>query len=344
MKIVTSAALLILASMAGSVFGAANVVPMPTLPQGQPIEMRVAYVVNARLPRMTPAQLQALLAATQATAREHFGVDIRFSRVEEIPIEKLFARMIPKRAAGHSQLIYDFKGGRGDFDRFAKAFAKDLTVHGGQLPELIEYARPHIGTIPVESYEALGTALARLQLDRLERWRNIKALDGKPAIDGNPYNEFHMWLALGYSDVPFELLLTNQVIASVEYAHSTVHSAIRGGYTNGVVTYSRQSRLGTVAVWSTFAYTTDDPWVTEMRGGESYSAEEAARLAGIGATHELGHQLFHILHPYGRTACLMNPVPMFAYRAWVAGLSAKDCPIGSGPDMRPGAFKYLYDR
>ena len=80
-----------------------------------------------------------------------------------------------------------------------------------------------------------------------------------------------------------------------------------------------------------------------MRDGEIYSAEEAARLAGIGATHEIGHQLFHVLHPFGRTACLMNPVPLFAYRAWAAKLAPKDCPIGSGPDMQPGGYTFLYE-
>ena len=36
---------------------ASNVVPLPSLPQG-PIEMRVAYVINSRLPRMNPEQIQ----------------------------------------------------------------------------------------------------------------------------------------------------------------------------------------------------------------------------------------------------------------------------------------------
>lgn len=305
--------------------------------------MRVAYVVNARLPRMSHAQLLALLATTRTTAKEHFGVDLQFSQVEEIPIEWLFDRIIPARGRAARKLIYDFKTGKGNFTRLAKTFANDLKMQGGELRELIEFARPHIGTASVDRYESLGTVLAKLQLNRIERWKNVRALDGGPVIDANLYNEFHMWLALGYSDVPFELLLTNQVIASAEYLHSSVHSAIRGGYSNGLTTYSKSSRFKTVAVWSTFAFTTDDEWVREMRGGESYSADEAARLAGIGATHEIGHQLFHFLHPYGESACLMNPVPMFAYGTWASKLSAKDCPIGRRAEMRPGAYKFLYD-
>jgi hypothetical protein len=79
-----------------------------------------------------------------------------------------------------------------------------------------------------------------------------------------------------------------------------------------------------------------------MRGVETFTPEEAARLAGVGAAHELGHQLFHFLHPYDNPACVMNPVPMFAYRAWVEKLSPQDCPLGSSPPMQPGAFKFVY--
>lgn len=318
-----------------------NVVPLPKLPPGQ-IEMRVAHVVNSRLPRMNQTQLEILLAAIGNTVREHFGVDLRFAPVREIPIATLFERIPAKRRSTAIEQIYDFKTGKGDPARLAKAFGTEFKKDGEPLPELIAFARPHIAELKELSYEALGLALSELQLSRIERWKSIKALDGGPAIDATPYNEFTMWIALGYADVPFELVLTNQPIASVEYVFPAVHSAIRGGYSNGITTYSTSSRFKTMSIWSTFAFTTDDEWVKQMRDGESYSAEEAARLAGITAAHEIGHQLFHFLHPYGQNACLMNPVPLFAYRAWAEKLSAKDCPIGGSAAMRPGAYKFLY--
>ncbi len=304
--------------------------------------MRVAYLVNPRLPRMTNAQMEVLLAATRNTARAHFGVDLRFALVQEIPIATLFERIPAKRRSTAFEQVYDFKTGKGDPDRLATAFGKEFKASGEPLAELIAYTRNHTGKLKEESYEALGAALSALQLSRIERWKNIKALDGGPAIDALPYNEFTMWIALGYADVPFELVLTNQLIASVEYVFPAVHSAIRGGYSNGVTTYSTSSRFKTMSVWSTFAFTSDDKWVKQMRDGESYNADEAARLAGISAAHEIGHQLFHFVHPFGQNACVMNPVPMFAYRAWAEKLSAKDCPIGSSPAMRPGAYKFLY--
>ena len=317
-------------------------VPLPKLPQG-PIEMRVAYVVNFRLPRMTDAQLQVLLAATRKAAQEHFGVDLHFAPTQEIPIDTLFARIPAERRRAALEQIYDFKTGKGDRARLKQAFGAGFKESGDPLAELVAFARPHMGQLNVNSYEAFGAKVADFQLSRIQRWKTIKALDGGPAIDASPYNEFPMWIALGYVDLPFEVVLTNQPIASVEYIFPAIHTAVRGGYSNGLTTPSKSARFKTMSVWSTFAFTTNDDWVKELREGETYTAEEAAQLAGTTAAHEIGHQLFHFLHPFGQSACLMNPVSMFAYRAWAKKLSPKECPIGSSPAMRPGAYTFLVD-
>jgi hypothetical protein len=295
--------------------GATRVVPLPHL-TGSPIELRVVHVVNPRLPRMSDDQLQILLAAAAQTSQEHFGIELHFSPIQEMAIAELF-RIIPAEMRRQAeQDAYDFKSGKGDPDDLARELGRGLREEGESLPSMIAYARPYLSRqLAEESYEALGTALAQLQLERIKQWQKLPALDGGPAIDSSPYNEYNMWNLLGYGDLPFELVITNQIIASVEDVDPSVHTSIRGGYNNGLTTYSRLSRFGTYSVWSTFAFTTDNPWVKEMRGGETFTAEEAARLAGVGAAHELGHQLFHFLHPYDNIACVMNPVPMFAYRA-----------------------------
>jgi hypothetical protein len=149
------------------------------------------------------------------------------------------------------------------------------------------------------------------------------------------------WTSIGYAKFPFEFVVTDQIIASVEYAGNAAHSAVRGGYTNGITTGNESSRLRTTSIWSTFAFTANDDWVVRMRGGETYEPAEAARLAGISAAHAIGHQLFYFGHPYDWAACLMNPISMFAHRTQIYRLSAKDCPIGSSPAMTPGAVNLL---
>lgn len=325
----------------GFAHGAANVVPLPRLPNG-PIEMRVAHVVNPRLPRMTAKQLQILLNAAAATVRDHFGVELRFAPVVETPVAELFGKIPAKRRSDAYKDIYDFKSGKGDPAQLGQDFARGFRSSGENLQDMIAYLRPHSGVLKAQTFEALGAAAANLQLERIKRWKNVRALDGKPAIDDAPYNEFLMWMALGYAEVPYELLLTNQIIASIERTFPAVHAAIRGGYSNGLTTYSAHSRYQTFSVWSTYAFDGNEEGLVRLREGEAYNEEEAARLAGIGAAHEIGHQLFHFLHPFGNSACVMNPVSSFTYRAWAAALSPKHCPIGSSPAMKPGAYKFRY--
>lgn len=321
--------------------GQARTVPLPKLPAG-PVTLRVVHVINPRLPRMNDGQILILLNAVKETSRQHFGVELTFAPVEELSIAAFFERIPEQRRQQALQHTYDFKTGTGNPQQLADDFGRRLREEGEPLPPMLRYAKPYLGELSQPSYEALGGALARLQLERIKRWQTVPALDGGPAIDASPYNEYTMWDLAGYGDIPFELVITNQIIASVENIDPSVHTAIRGGYNNGLTTYSRSSRFQTYSVWSTFAFTTDYPWVKEMRNGESLNAAEAARLAGIGAAHELGHQLFHFLHPYDNIACVMNPVPMFSYRAWADKLSPRDCPIGSSPPMQPGAFKFSY--
>lgn len=331
-------ALLVLAlsGCAGRV--APRVVELPVLPSG-PIELRVAYVVNPRLPRMEAPELATLLASMAEAVRSHFALDVRFSPVEVVPIATLFDTIPAQRRAAAMQGVFDFKSGGGDRQRLAQAFGRGFRQGGEPLEAMRAFAEPYSGPIAQAGFEVFGARMADLQLDGIGRWARRKAPDGAPAIDRQPFNEFLMWVALGYGEVPYELVLTNQLIASVEYGWPAVHAAVRGGYSNGLTTYNRRSRFGTMSVWSTYAFTADDDAMVQLRAGERYAPGEAAFLAGLSGAHELGHQLLHLTHPFGRSACLMHPVPLFAYRAWGERLSAPVCVLGSDPAMTPGAYR-----
>jgi hypothetical protein len=315
-----------------------SVVPLPILPPG-PIDIRVAYAVNPRLPRMDVRQLDLLLESMQKAVGDHFGLQLRFSPVQVVPIASLFDTIPGARRLDALKKVYDFKSGTGDRQRLDLAFGRGFRQSGESLSEMVEFARPYTGPLSQSDFETFGARMAAVQLERIELWRTRSALDGYPAIDQQPFNEFLMWVALGYGEVPFELVLTNQVIASVEYGWPAVHAAVRGGYSNGITTYNRRSRFGTMSIWSTYAFTGNDPQLVQLRNGERYTEEEAARLAGLSGAHEMGHQLLHLTHPYGRQACLMSPVPMFSYRGWAANQDAAKCPLRTSPAVTPGAYK-----
>src|SRR5262249_1068485 len=120
-------------------------------------------------------------------------------------------------------------------------------------------------------------------------------------------------------------VVTNQLIASAGYLGSSVHTAIRGGITNGITTGNPSAPRGTTAIVSVYPLIGEDEVTRELRGGETYSGPESARFASLLLVHEIGHQLFDLGHPYGRKACVMNPPEMLRSREWAGRLSPKDC-------------------
>ena len=61
-------------------------------------------------------------------------------------------------------------------------------------------------------------------------------------------------------------------------------------------------------------------------------------------THEIGHLLLHLGHPFGQQHCIMSPTVMLNYRDWYDRLDAERCTVGSNRDMMPGAVNIDYNR
>ena len=90
---------------------------------------------------------------------------------------------------------------------------------------------------------------------------------------------------------------------------------------------------------STYPFIGEDAATRELRGNESYSSANAARYAAYLLVHELGHQLLHLGHPFGRNACVMNPAQLLHFRSWVTQFSPRDCPLAQSGAMMPGFVK-----
>jgi hypothetical protein len=315
-----------------------------TIQPGATIQLRVAHAVNERLPRMTPEQLTTLLEATRKTALEHFGVHLEFSSVTETSVDAVLALIPPKVRQARMNEIYDFKSGTGDRKRLAASILETLHERKTKLAEAFDYARPYLPeTSAPKSLQEFSIMLADVMLERLDGWRAIKAADGAPVLDDTPRNEWIFWDTVGYGELPYDLVITNQLVASAEYTAVEVHTAIRGGLTTGTTTYSRNSPYGSFVFWSTFPFTDTSTMSHSLRGDEDYSATQAAELSGAYLAHEVGHMLFKFGHPFGKQACVMNPASMLQYRAWHQQLDAQQCRIGSIPEMTVGAIPEIYN-
>ncbi len=301
-------------------------VPVPVLPDN--IELCVVHIVNPRLPRMTGKQVEQLLSTARSGVKEHFGREITFGQPSEMSIQEFFRldRLSPDRKKKIADNIYDFKGGTGNRQLMIKNFANEMKQDKLNLKDAIGFAAPYFQvTLTGHNYQAFADALVQTQLKRLNRWKEIRLPDGDGLIDSSPFNEILYWEELTQAGFPADVILTNQLLASAEYVANSIHSAIRGGVTNGVTTANPDTPYKASAIVSTYPIVGDDADVRELRGNETYTQEEAARFAGLVLTHEIGHQLFHYDHPYAVEACVMDPPRLLHFREWRRGLSATEC-------------------
>ena len=87
----------------------------------------------------------------------------------------------------------------------------------------------------------------------------------------------------------------------------------------------------------------DNTVLARLRDDEHYSAEQVVEYAAMLLTHELGHLLLHLGHPFGNQHCVMAPTPLLKYRAWIEGIDAGQCPVGSEEQMTPGVAKIEFN-
>ena len=305
--------------------------------QGSTVRIRVIHAVNPRLAKFSPDYMNIILASAQLTVWKSFGVYVEFTEAPEVGIDRLFALVPPDIMKERMTSIYDFKNGTGDKHRLAEGIDTTLTERKTKLEDGLAFASPYL---PADAHPkdlaSFSDLLASVMLERLEKWRHVSATDGAPVLDASPYNEWVYWDTLGYGNLPYDLVITNQLIASAEYYGVDIHSAIRGGVTVGTTSYSRTSKFGSYVVMSTFPFLDNSESSKLLRGGEQYSEADAAELAGAYMAHEIGHLLLQLGHPFGRKACVMNPASMLRFREWFTQINAADCPLGSNPEMTAG--------
>ena len=311
---------------------------------GSTVQIRYVQAINGRLPRMSREQLNIVLASAQLTVWKNFGVYVEFTEAPEIGIDRLFALIPPPIKEARLPSIFDFKSGTGDKQKLAEGINTTLTQRGTKLQDALAFAAPYL---PPDAHPqdltSLSDLLAKVMLERLDEWRHVNAADGAPVLDYSPYNEWVYWDTLGYGNLPYDLVITNQFVASAEYYGVDIHSAIRGGVTVGTTAYNRSGKYNSYVFWSTFPFTDNSEISKRLRGGEEYSEADAAELSGAYLAHEIGHLLMQLGHPFGQKACVMNPVSMLRFREWFNQINGTDCPLGSRAEMTAGNIPPVFN-
>ena len=322
-------------------------VPLPVIETGATVHLRVAYVYNPRLDGMSIEQLEKLLAATKRYAASHFELDLDFQNLDVIAIDSLFAKIDGHIARDQMTNAYRFRDPNNPArPALVESVASCLNeLSDDQIEQMRAFAKPYLAQAPAStSLESFAESLVDTQLIRIEQWLKIFANDGHAVIDNQPFNEWQMWVALGYTNLPYDVILTNQLVASTEYHHCSAHTIIRGGISVGGTNYSRSGPYQGFVFLSTYPFTSNAGTLPSLRGNDVYTKEEAGVFAGAYLTHEIGHLLFHFRHPFGETRCVMNPSSLLRFREWYQEPNEQRCPSENQPQITPGAYQFLYKR
>jgi hypothetical protein len=320
-------------------------VPLPDISH-QPIRLRVAYAENARLKPISAELLAQILPRTEAMVSADFAIDVELELTAQLSIEALFSRLDPAIVRKRQKEIVNIDHvTRAVYEDMQLAVYKTLQNYADDKAGVIAYAQPYLSQPEQEhdDFISFSYALVDTLLQRLDYWRKQPALDGRPVISDDPYHQWVWWDSLGYSALPYDIIITNQLVASAEYYGMDVHSSIRGGITAGTTTYNKESKMHSYVFVMLYPMLNDSGLLTRLRQDEHYDADQVVNYSAALLTHELGHMLLHLGHPFANRHCVMSPTVMLNYRDWYESIDPGQCAVGSNEEMQPGAAKLIYN-
>lgn len=309
-----------------------------------PVKLRIAHIVNPRFASLDDAQIKRFIDTSIRLTKEHFNIDVEFEWVGRRNLADL-VQGIPEQVKEYKKpyIVHPIDMSKGMRQSLDTSLISVLKTYSSSLSELQEFSQQYLIEPPGRTYETFANSLTETLLYRQNYWRKVKALDGLPVINKDPYHEWVIWDSLGYGQLDFDVAITNQLVASVEAYGMDMHSSLRGGITLGTTSNSTAGNLGGFAWVSTFPVLNDHPQIMILRNEQRYSAQQKADYAAAVLAHELGHLLLHISHPWGQAGCIMAPVPLLNYSEWYDQLDGDVCRQGKHPMNQIGSAKITYD-
>lgn len=305
--------------------------------------LRVGLLENARLASLPSAEIEAILEATTTLAREQYGMDIAFHVVGRKPVATFFSTY--ETAMMNRFRLYEYIREISMESREDLFRSLILEYSGTPFPDLKAFAiraEPDLDSMDLENKGTLLRKVAEIHLKKLMDLQAHSLPDGKALLEDNLYHQFMAWHALLQNQEDYEVILTNQILASVETFHPEIHGSLRGGVATGFVAPSPNPYGGAVLV-SLFPIISDLEIFTRHRE-TAYGKREIREACSFMLMHELLHLLDFRKHHFDHQGCLMNPAPGFQYLEWAReiqhhGFCQKDHPDSPYLSSRFNAFK-----
>ncbi len=303
--------------------------------------LTVLYVENPRFSTLSPAQLNAVTTTATGQFKSLLGRCVAFDVPQTKPIADAFGQLSISQIREMDVVILRHPNAA-DLEALSKEMVNVLFNEKTTFAEQIAYAN-RSGAIQVPTDTTLtdfATQLIKYHADVIVKFQTQNAADGRPIIDINSYNEIAHWSRIPQTPLNYDVYITNQPIISLERGDPSMHASLRGGISNGLTTLCAKCRYGTAVILSIYALYGNENLLASIRTEAPYSEAEKALFSAQVLTHELGHQLLHLGHPFGLEDCVMNPVEGQNFRKRSQALREGACAKERSPTLEIGAIKY----
>ena len=289
------------------------------------LTVRTTWMTNPRLKNITPEQYEAILERSRALALDWLDLDLEFTENETISVHDFFARyldVLTKDAnfAKH-RLSWDEQAKEGSVDALTKAFLSDFKKETDEEVRAMVENQAEAKRIDLSQDKAgIFRQVAELHIDKLQKIAEIKLEDGEPLLRGDGFNEYMAWTCILRAQNDYDLILSNQLLGSVESLDPSVHSSMRGGVTSGFAEKGPTEFGGSVLI-GMFPFISEHERFVKERG-ENYDPDTEVETIAFMVVHELGHLLQGWGHHYDHPGCVMRPAPGLRYKEWTEEIKA----------------------
>jgi len=280
-------------------------------------EISVAYVVNPRLEQLSQQDILKVLDKIKLVTQQRLDLKLTFKPLHITSIHDLFQPYQQNIRSDAQMQSFMLK---------PEQHSKEVLYHGFiatfdqlSLEEIIAGVKNQTNSHEIDtskSRQDILQQIAYLHIDKLMKIKSIKVkYDHKDLLQDDLYNEYIAWDYIINQQSKYDLIITNQLIASAEAYYPTVHTSLRGGITSGFAAKSHTSYDGAI-VMTTYPFISSTPFFQQARG-RNYSRQEMIDTIAYTAVHELGHLFKYRKHYYDHPSCVMRPAPGLHYLEWM---------------------------
>ena len=194
-------------------------VPLPELGDG-PITLRVVRSINPRFPSLNEDAIAESFEIAGLIILDQFGLQVRFERGDDYTLDDLLT-LTPQAAL--EVAVNTFVEYSDPPDRLATALASLFANPRSETRSEAAFLEPYIPGAMAMTPQELAAAVADIWVQGTRAWLRLIAFDGEPVINAIPYHQHSIWSYVGYGELPFDIVITNQLIASAQLHAYSCH-------------------------------------------------------------------------------------------------------------------------